>query len=99
MPDIPMPPMPTKWIGPTSCGSFVAAAIIALPSIRPRPARYGWSVSWRRAARRAGRVAQNAGDPRRQPVYRQCIFGDDEGGPGLGEAAGVRRLVVFGGGG
>jgi hypothetical protein len=24
MPDMPMPPMPTKWIGPTSSGSFVA---------------------------------------------------------------------------
>ncbi len=25
MPDMPMPPMPTKWTGPISIGSFVAA--------------------------------------------------------------------------
>ncbi len=27
MPDMPMPPMPTKWMGPSSPGSFVAAFI------------------------------------------------------------------------
>jgi hypothetical protein len=33
MPDMPMPPMPTKWIGPSWVGSFVAAAFMrVLPS-------------------------------------------------------------------
>ncbi len=40
MPDMPMPPMPTKWMMPTSPGSFVAAFMISPLSARGfRPGR------------------------------------------------------------
>ena len=37
MPDIPMPPMPTKWIGPISFGSFMSKCLPRRSPFRPIP--------------------------------------------------------------
>ena len=35
MPDMPMPPMPTKWMGPISFGSFMLDNLPRGPADRP----------------------------------------------------------------
>src|SRR5216684_4794055 len=43
MPLMPMPPMPTKWIGPISLGSFMLSFPVYLPRITPtRRAANSW---------------------------------------------------------
>ena len=53
IPDMPMPPMPTKWIAPMSCGSRVSpfmSSVLSRPGSRPAPP----DVRSRPGARRRG---------------------------------------------
>ena len=103
IPDMPMPPMPTKWMAPMSCGSRVSPFMSSLsrPASRPappdaRPRRAARPPARRRHRPRPLRVGEDGGDGAGQPLGRQFVLAEHERAAGLDEARRVRRLMVVG---
>src|SRR5690606_19444438 len=104
MPDMPMPPMPTKWMGPSSSGSLVAAFMSGLSCQlfdEGDEAGGGVGLPLGQCIARHGLggfgVAEDRGDVARQRGGVKQLFRDHHGGIGLGQPAGIGGLVVAGG--